>query len=264
MLGQSFAGRITGDCLIALNVLLAIDLSLVMLRRARSVVRQKTYWKAYGCELVICTAFFLAALDLRLDLLPQLSWMSRSSVLIFRILLAFFCGFILLLGSRVIVGGLRREKAMPTYVIVLGMALENDGPCKDLLLRMDAAAAVSRECPNAQLFLSGGNPNQQGRTEAEAMRDLLLERGVLPERLLLEKQSEDTRANFRNASDMIDLHAPIAVITSDYHMKRAARAAAEAGFTSVIRIPAPSDPLCYAANVFWEIIAELDRMVHKS
>jgi len=33
-----------------------------------------------------------------------------------------------------------------------------------------------------------------------------------------------------------------------------------AGFTNVLRLPAPSSPLSFVANVMWEVIQEIDAM----
>jgi hypothetical protein len=51
-------------------------------------------------------------------------------------------------------------------------------------------------------------------------------------------------------------------ISSNYHMGRAIRMAREAGFADPLRVPAPSEPLYYGANVMWEVIMELNAMMH--
>ena len=95
------------------------------------------------------------------------------------------------------------------------------------------------------------------------MRDYLLERGVPEEKLRLEDQAETTKENFRDAAQMVDPHAPVVLITSDYHMDRAARTAKAAGFTDVMRLPAPSSALSFGANVLWEVILELNELTLK-
>ena len=43
-------------------------------------------------------------------------------------------------------------------------------------------------------------------------------------------------------------------------MDRAVSIARSAGFTNVLRLPAPSSPLSFGANVMWEVIQEIDAM----
>ena len=60
---------------------------------------------------------------------------------------------------------------------------------------------------------------------------------------------------------MIDPDEPVLLVSSNYHMGRALKAAKSAGFTHVIRKPAPSAPLYYGSNVMWEVIMELNSLV---
>ena len=90
------------------------------------------------------------------------------------------------------------------------------------------------------------------------MRELLLEQGVPDERLLLEDRAADTRENFRNTAALLDPAQPIILITSDYHMDRALRIAADAGFAGCLRLPAPSDPLAFGSNVLSEVVLDLN------
>ena len=62
---------------------------------------------------------------------------------------------------------------------------------------------------------------------------------------------------------MTDPNEPVVLITSDYHMDRAVQTAAGAGFTRVMRLPAPSSPVHFGANVLWEAILELNELTLK-
>ena len=82
------------------------------------------------------------------------------------------------------------------HAIVLGLALENRKPTDDLLARLNTAQAYLEKYPEAQLILTGGNADESGRTEAAVMRDILAERGVADERMILEDQAESTKDTF--------------------------------------------------------------------
>ena len=101
-----------------------------------------------------------------------------------------------------------------------------------------------------------------GKTEAAVMREILLERGVAEEKLALEDQAATTKENFKNAALLVDPGAPIALITSNYHMDRAVQTAKSAGLASVLRQPAPSSALYFGANVMWETVLEVNELAY--
>ena len=166
-------------------------------------------------------------------------------------MILFFCG-------KVIVGGMINTAGQADYAIVLGLALENGKPAPDLLARLDTAREYLEKYPEAQLILTGGNADASGRTEAAVMRELLTERGVPEDRLILEDQAKSTKENFRNIAGIISAEEPVVMISSNYHMDRAVRNASENGFPHVMRLPAPSGLLAYGANMLSEVVLDLN------
>ena len=146
------------------------------------------------------------------------------------------------------------------HAIVLGLALENGKPTDDLLKRLNTAQAYLEKYPEAQLILTGGNADGSGRTEAVVMRDILTERGIVNERMILEDQAKSTKDNFRNTAQIIDPGEPVVLISSNYHMDRAVQTAENAGFSDVLRLPAPSSLLGFGANVIYEVVLELNEL----
>ena len=252
------ARRIIGDLLLLTAVAFTVYLSVIMLRRINAVVLKNTYVKIFTYELVACAVFILFALDVRFGftrmrsrVLKGVGWVLRTAVVLVAVVLVFFIG-------KATVGCFIRTDAPARNVIVLGLALEKGEPAPDLLHRLDTAEAYLAEHPDATLILTGGNPDESGRTEAAVMRDILLARGVSGDRMVLEDQASSTRDNFRNTARMIDPAEPVVLISSNYHMERAVRTAAEAGFTRVLRLPAPSSPLPFGANIMWEAVLEIN------
>lgn len=251
--------RLLGDLLIAVTVAFTVYLAVVMIHRIHTVVLKEIYVRAFRDELLACAFFILFALDLRFGfftgmksrVLRAVGWLLRVAAVLMVIVLLFFIG-------KVTVGSLVRSDEAADNVLVLGMALENGKPTEDLLCRLDTAEKYLQKNPDATLILTGGNADASGKTEADVMHDILTERGVAEEKLRLEDRAKSTKENFRNTAQMIDPEKPIAVISSNYHMARAVRMAEEAGFTRVLRQPAPSSPLYFGANVMWEVIMELN------
>lgn len=250
---------IPGAILIALSAAFTVHLCAVMARRIRAVVLKANYVKIFRCELMVCAALLLFSLDVRFGLLTKaplgaLGWVLRAP-------LALAVCAVLFLAGRIAAGGLLRPAQAAKSGVVLGLALENGRPTADLLSRLDTARRYLDAHPDAALILTGGNPDASGRTEADAMRDHLLAQGVPPRRLRLESRAETTRDNFLNIAQMTDPAAPLALITSDYHMHRALRTARSAGFTAVQPLPAPSPARYFGVNVLWEVILEIHDII---
>ena len=93
-------------------------------------------------------------------------------------MIVFFCG-------KVIRGSLIKTEGKADNALVLGLALENGKPTDDLISRLDTAQAYLKKYPEAKLILTGGNADESGYTEAAVMRDILAERGVAEDRMIL-------------------------------------------------------------------------------
>ncbi len=256
--------RIVGDLLIALVLLLAADVTVVMLHRIGSVVLKETYRTIFSYEMILCAVLMIFALDVRFDLVARLrskaargiGWIVRTAILLMTAGILFFC-------ARVAAGSLLRTSEAADNAIVLGMALEDGQPTRDLILRIDTAQRYAEEYPDAVLILTGGNPDASGRTEAAVMRDLLLERGVPEKRMRLEDRAKTTKNNFENTAKMLSADETSVLITSDYHMDRALKTAKSAGFSHLLRCPAPSDPCTYGASMLWEVVMDLNELGKK-
>jgi len=105
---------------------------------------------------------------------------------------------------------------------------------------------------------NGTAADQERRTEAAVMREILTERGVPEDRLILEDQAKTTKENFSNIAGIVSAGEPVVMISSNYHMDRAVRNATENGFTHVMRLPAPSGFLAYGANMLSEVVLDLN------
>ena len=255
-------GRIIGDCLIFLAVAFTAYLSVVMVRRISTVVLKKSYTKIFVCELIACAFLILFALDVRFGFLTRMlpnaikavGGCLRAAVVLVTADLLFFIG-------KITAGSLIRTEAPAHHAIVLGLALKNGKPADDLMARLDMAEAYWRKNPDAALILTGGNADASGKTEAAVMRDILLKRGVPRDRMILEDQAETTKENFLNTAKLISPSSPVVLVSSGYHMDRAVRTAKNAGFSSVLRLPAPSSGLEFGANVMWEVVLELNELL---
>lgn len=142
--------------------------------------------------------------------------------------------------AHVLLDGLRVPPVEPrppfaarVAIVVLGGGTVFDDdqghfvPRADSYMKGETAAALYRDCRLAAstctLFLSGGDPEHHGITEAEAFRRELLAFGVPSADLRLEPRSRTTYQNAKYTTPMLDNSpgAQVFLITAPYHMRRA-------------------------------------------
>ena len=81
-------------------------------------------------------------------------------------------------------------------VTVMGKALESGGlASEELMDRCRTAARVMREVEGALVIPTGGDPAGAGISEAEVMRGLMIEMGILGERIVVETEAQTTVQN---------------------------------------------------------------------
>ena len=257
--------RIIGDILLVLAVFLMVDVAFVMPARIKAVVLKADYQDVFTYEIILCVILLLFALDIRFniftgwksEIIRVIGWLLRTIVVLLSAVTIFFCG-------KVIAGGVINTAGRADHAIVLGLALENGKPAPDLLARLDKARDYLEKNPETHLILTGGNADESGQTEAAVMRDILAERGVPEDRLILENQAQTTKENFSNIVRMISSEKPVVIISSNYHMDRAVRNASESGFSHVMRLPAPSGFLVYGANMLLEVVLDLNDLAKQA
>ena len=118
------------------------------------------------------------------------------------------------------------------YVIIHGCGLKDGERVSKLLQdRVDKAIEVYRKCGEKPMLIpSGGKGSDEKISEAQAMKDYLLEMGIPEERIVLEDQSTTTRENLTFSNNIIQSRPGrkrTALISSNYHVYRCLRLAKE-------------------------------------
>lgn len=115
-------------------------------------------------------------------------------------------------------------------IIILGHRLEPGcKPSADLTRRIDTAVEHWKETGAPIIMPCGGITPGHDKTEAEVMRDMLIERGVPAEIIHLEDRSRITIENIMNAKALLGDGKNVALVSSDYHVERALQDCARAG-----------------------------------
>lgn len=129
-------------------------------------------------------------------------------------------------------------------LVVLGAGLRPDGtPTETLRYRLDAAFDYLEENPETTCVVSGGQGFGESRTEADAMADYLVGRGLDAGRVTKEELSTTTAENIRNSAGLLAPGASVAVVTNDFHLYRALRIAHENGLPEAYGLAARTNPL---------------------
>lgn len=108
------------------------------------------------------------------------------------------------------------------YVVIFGAAVRPDGsPSGALRDRVGAAARFGRRLLPQPIYIVTGGQGRYGAPEAEVMAQLLMQRGVHEDYIVLEPTGVNTfRSAVAVAGLLLDRPGPVYVGTSGYHMPR--------------------------------------------
>lgn len=110
-------------------------------------------------------------------------------------------------------------------VVVLGAQVRPTGePSEILRKRIEAAEEFLNAHPDSVAVLSGGKGDDEVKSEAQCMYEIMTADGIAPERLYLEDKSKNTRENFLFSQKVIEengLNPDIAIVTDGFHQLRA-------------------------------------------
>ncbi len=112
------------------------------------------------------------------------------------------------------------ESENADYLIVLGCKLDNDRPVQALIDRIDKSVSYLMKNPGCKVIVSGGITQGNTVSEAQIMHDLLVNRGIETERIIMEQEAKDTYENFYYAKKLLDKDKRICFCSSDYHILR--------------------------------------------
>ena len=118
-------------------------------------------------------------------------------------------------------------------IIVLGAQVKPDRTLSvQLTWRMDAAAEAY-EKKNVPIVVCGAQGTDEPCTEAEAMKEYLLGKGIPENIILTDPKSFNTNENLENARELLKGYPDVKsvlIVTSDYHVPRSLAIARDLGF----------------------------------
>ena len=139
------------------------------------------------------------------------------------------------------------------YLVVLGAQMKANGPSKALQYRLDEAIRYLEGNPDTQVIVSGGQGADEHISEAQGMYDYLVEKGISPDRILLEDQSKNTFQNLTFSAEYLDKDNDlVGVVSNNFHVFRATKIAKKAGYKNVYGIAAKGEPFLQYNNMMRE------------
>ncbi len=111
-----------------------------------------------------------------------------------------------------------------TTIVVLGCKVKDGRPSLMLKRRLDASYKYLSEHESVKVVVSGGQGSDEVISEAQCMRDYLVEKGISPERIFMEDKSTSTEENLKFSREIIrseGLPENITLVTDGFHQCRA-------------------------------------------
>lgn len=209
-------------CGIILGVFLILDSARIMINMLDA---SKMFSALFGIGLIIYT------------LLQQL--LNAKNKFLAKALKSLF--FIFLLSFVIIEGllisGAFRKAKEGDAVIILGAALWGENPSPVLRFRLNTAYDFLMAHPEAICVVSGGQGADEVISEAQAMTNYLVEKGLPRERIIMEDKATNTIENFEKSKVLLDEYFKgesyqTVYVTNTFHVYRSGMIAERAGLTA--------------------------------
>lgn len=180
-----------------------------------------------------------------------------------RALIVLFSAGVLCLGllqGAVLCGSYDHVQGQPQTMIILGCQVKPWGPSVLLQDRLDKALAYLQEHDQITVIVSGGQGPDEPVSEAQCMRDYLVEHGIVPERIHMEAASHNTYENLINSAALMEELGleeadGVVLVSNGFHLTRARMlwGRVTGGEESVSTLAAPSS---HVPSRMWMYIRE--------
>lgn len=199
---------------------------------------------------VICSGNFVGIVACTALILVTALWQKFSELVVFfwsksagkvgliaiGILIVVFVIYFIVL-SVLMFKAKENETDNPEVIVVLGCKVSGKKPVRMLKARLDAAYEVLQKNKNVKCIVSGGQGSNEIISEAEAMRNYLVEdKGISSDRVIMEDKSTTTYENIKFSlaiMDKLGLEHRMTIVTDGFHEYRAGLIAKAQGVKEV-------------------------------
>lgn len=119
-------------------------------------------------------------------------------------------------------------------IVVLGCKVNGETPSRMLARRLDSAYDFIEKNDNVICIVSGGKGDDEKIPEALAMKNYLVEKGIDPDKIIMEDKSCNTYENMKFSAEILKAYDinEIAIVTDGFHQYRAGLIAQKYGLSS--------------------------------
>lgn len=124
----------------------------------------------------------------------------------------------------------------PNVIVVLGCKVKGERPTRMLKRRLDTAYEALLKHKDVKCIVSGGQGSDEVISEALAMKNYLIEKGIPENRIIMEDKSATTYENLKFSLKKLDelgMNHDITIVTDGFHQYRAGLLAKSLGINNV-------------------------------
>jgi uncharacterized SAM-binding protein YcdF (DUF218 family) len=188
----------------------------------------------------------------------------KNTLIVF---LSFFLILFIVVEMFIFSGFKQTEIDNLDYIIILGAQVKEDGPSVVLRYRLDKAIEYLNNNPETKCIVSGGQGSNEPFPEALGMKNYLLKKGILEQRIIVEDQSKNTEENIlfsvRLIRNDIDNKTTFGIVTNNFHIFRAKQIAKNIFGKEMYGIVADSTLLYLPNNMLREFLALIKFWIFK-
>ena len=181
---------------------------------------------------------FIAAVCIFWDKISELirkMKQKKTTRILYRVLCILFA--VMLLWVIFLLGAMAYFAAKPpkenATVVVLGCQVRGNTPRKKKKKRIDTAFEYLKANPDVKCVASGGQGSDENISEAECIKEYLVDMGIDESRIFIENKSVNTNENIKFSAEIIKknaLNENMAIVTDGFHEMRAALIAKRLGY----------------------------------
>ncbi len=161
---------------------------------------------------------------------------------------------------------MRKYPDKPDILIVPGCKVIGKRPSRMLRRRLETALKYMNDNPDVLCIVSGGKGSDEMITEAEAMKEYLVSKGIDGSRIFKEDNSSSTDENMKFSLEIIErleMERSVTIVTDGFHQYRSAVTARKYGARKVHALSARTEPRYIFTYWIREWFGILKIIVHK-
>jgi uncharacterized SAM-binding protein YcdF (DUF218 family) len=143
------------------------------------------------------------------------------------------------------------------YIIILGAQVRGTEITKNLIKRLNAAISYLKDNPETITIVSGGKGDSETLTEAEAMKQYLLQHNIKESHIIKEDRSRNTFENVLYSKSLLKSGGTVAIVTNGFHIYRSICIAKKQGLNQAQGLAAPTDRILAVNYYFREAVGVL-------